>query len=154
MFEWKGCSSDNVNWLMLCRHLQEYFACQPATVQWQNSENFAFIALITSNDQWSHQMIMSVKAMATCARFAVNLQSAFCDHWFSSSCNCIYIKSIAVFLSIVWKYLSHEHDCISVLLSTFPVSLKQILVNVIWSANDCKNCPRETWKLVTLLKQT
>ena len=65
--------------------------------------------------RWSHQMIMSVKSRATCARFAVNLHSAFCFIHFSSFSGCISVNSVTVFVSTACMYLSHECGCISVL---------------------------------------
>ena len=65
--------------------------------------------------RWSHQMIMSVKSRATCARFAVNLHSAFCFIHFSSFSDCISVNSVTVFVSTACMYLSHECGCISVL---------------------------------------
>ena len=57
--------------------------------------------------RWSHQMIMSVKSRATCARFAVNLHSAFCFKplflllwlYFCQQCHCVCVNSFTVFVS-------------------------------------------------------
>ena len=132
-FPWRGkrklwCWKNLIN----CS-LQKCLACQPTTVQWQDSENFAFIALITSNDHVSKEP----------ARPPVQDLLLICTQLFVST----FPPPLIVFVSRVSLYLSQQHACIclmsravfllvfynlpSGLLCTFP-AFKQLLI---WFAN-------------------